>query len=48
MKRERITVLYAEEAVSFGDPIVAIGYLAAALDKTQFRPVVTGEMDPTI
>ncbi len=46
--RDKITVLYVDEAVSFGGSVVVIGYLVQSLNKDRFRTVVAGEMDASI
>ena len=48
MKKNRQTILYVDQAVSFGGSIVVLGSLVAALDKEKFRPVVVGEMSESI
>jgi len=48
MTRDIPTVLYADEAVSFGGSIVVLGSLVEAIDKQKFRPVVVGEMSRSI
>ena len=48
MTGDRPTVLYVDEAVSFGGSIVVLGSLVEAIDKQKFRPVVVGEMSRSI
>ena len=48
MKKNKQTILYVDQAVSFGGSIVVLGSLVAALDKQKFRPVVVGEMSESI
>ena len=44
LSKEKITVLYADEAIAFGGSLVVVGHLVDAIDKDQFRPVVVGAM----
>lgn len=48
MKKNRQTILYVDQAVSFGGSIVVLGSLVGAIDKETFRPVVVGEMSESI
>jgi glycosyltransferase involved in cell wall biosynthesis len=48
MTRDRPTILYVDEAVSFGGSIVVLGSLVEAIDKQKFRSVVVGEMSRSI
>ena len=48
MKKDKLTILYADQAVSFGGSIVVLGSLVSALDKQKFRAVVVGEMSESI
>lgn len=48
MTRDKQTVLYVDEAISFGGSIVVLGSLVEAIDKQKFRPVVVGEMSRSI
>ena len=48
MNKNRQTILYVDQAVSFGGSIVVLGSLVSALDKQKFRPVVVGEMSESI
>ena len=48
MKKDKLTVLYADQAVSFGGSIVVLGSLVGALDKQKFRAIVIGEMSESI
>ena len=42
------TILFVDQALSFGGSIVVLGSLIEGLDKEKFRPVVVGEMDESI
>ena len=42
------TILFVDQALSFGGSIVVIGSLIEALDKEKYRPTVVGEMDESI
>ena len=44
LSKEKITVLYADEAIAFGGSLVVVGHLVDAIDKDQFSPVVVGAM----
>ena len=48
MKKDKRTILYADQAVSFGGSIVVLGSLVSALDKQKFRAIVVGEMSESI
>jgi len=48
MTRDRTTILYVDQALSFGGSIVVLGSLVGAIDKQKFRPVVVGEMSKSI
>ena len=48
MKTDKKTILYVDQAVSFGGSIVVLGSLINALDKQRFRSVVVGEMSESI
>lgn len=48
MKKDKKTILYADQAVSFGGSIVVLGSLVGALDKQKFRAIVAGEMSKSI
>jgi len=48
MTQDRTTILYVDQAVSFGGSIVVLGSLVGAIDKQKFRPVVVGEMSKSI
>lgn len=42
------TILFVDQALSFGGSIVVLGSLVEGLDKEKYRPVVVGEMDESI
>ena len=42
------TILFVDQAISFGGSIVVLGGLIEGLDKEKFRPIVVGEMDESI
>lgn len=46
--KDKATILFADQALSFGGSIVVLGSLVEAIDKEKFRPVVVGEMDESI
>ena len=48
VKKNKKTILYADQAVSFGGSIVVLGSLVGAIDKKKFRPIVVGEMSESI
>lgn len=48
MKKDKKTILYVDQAVSFGGSIVVLGSLTGALDKKRFSPVVVAEMSRSI
>ncbi len=48
MNNNKKTILYADQAVSFGGSIVVLGSLVSALDKQKYRAVVAGEMSESI
>lgn len=48
VKKNKKTILYADQAVSFGGSIVVLGSLVSAIDKKKFRPIVVGEMSESI
>jgi len=48
MTKDRLTILYVDQALSFGGSIVVLGCLVGAIDKQKFRPVVVGEMSKSI
>ena len=45
--KNKITVLYVDQAVAFGGSVVVVGYLVNALDRSIFRAVVVGSMPPS-
>ena len=45
---DRLTILYVDQAISFGGTIVVLGSLIDAIDKQKFRPIVVGEMSESI
>lgn len=48
MKSNKQTILYADQAVSFGGSIIVLGSLVGALDKQKYRAIVAGEMSESI
>ena len=46
--KDKKTILYVDQALSFGGSIVVLASLVEALDKNNFRPVVVGEMSKKI
>lgn len=48
MNKDKKTILYSDQAVSFGGSIVVLGSLVGALDKQKFRAIVAGEMSKSI
>ena len=47
-EKDKPTILFVDQALSFGGSIVVLGSLVEAMDKDSFRPVVVGEMDESI
>ncbi|MDX2441153.1 MAG: hypothetical protein QNK40_11465 [Desulfobacterales bacterium] len=48
MTKGKATILYVDQALSFGGSIVVPGGMIEGLDKEKYRPVVVGEMDESI
>lgn len=46
--KDKSTILFVDQALSFGGSIVVLGSLVEGLDKEKFRPIVVGEMDESI
>lgn len=47
-KKDKPTILFVDQALSFGGSIVVLGSLVEGLDKEKFRPIVVGETDESI
>ena len=45
---DKSTILFVDQALSFGGSIVVLGSLVEAMDKDRFHSVVVGEMDESI
>ena len=48
MTKGKTTILFVDQALSFGGSIVVLGSLVEGMDKEKYRPVVVGEMDKSI
>ena len=46
--KDKPTILFVDQALSFGESIVVLGSLVEGMDKESCRPVVVGKMDKSI
>lgn len=44
-QRDKISILYVDQAVAFGGSLIVVGHIIDSLDENKFRPVVVAELD---